>query len=113
MASEYKMMKFYKVTATLQDIGPEFMGFKRTCNKIKKNMEITFQKDQGSHYGNGYVMFVQFYEKAGVKGQSEAFDIRYDKDFRIETAISYICAWANRKWSGEQGSWTLISINIR
>lgn len=75
-------------------------------NEKVYNLNCIFFYDE-EDYGNGYYLNIHgdnFYEKY--------FDIRYDKTFRSNEKEKYLVGWAYNYWSGENGAWSIKSLEI-
>lgn len=66
--------------------------------------EVDITKSGCFDYGNGKLMSFKYTEGIAV-GESEGFDIRYDKDYNSKDEVSYIKRFIKNRWSGESGSW--------
>lgn len=60
-------------------------------------------------YGNGYYLIISDINKNGIR---QLIDLRYDTDFSIDEAISYICIWCDRYWNGKNGAYKLEHFSI-
>lgn len=64
--------------------------------------EIQFSTDP-EDYGNGTYLRI---------GDDLYYDIRYDMNYNPKREILYLTEWASNRWSGENGSRELITIQI-
>lgn len=85
----------YNYTLTLERDG-ETMTF---------NPEVTFHKAEDT-YGNGFYMKV---DNCGF-GCLNVFDCRYDKRLNSKKLNEFFPVFARDKWTGENGSATLVKI---
>ena len=87
--------------------------------KYKMNITITKNQEEKTHnlnceffydkkeYGNGYYLGIfgkDLYEKY--------LDIRYDITFRSKEKEKYLVNWAYDYWNGENGAWSIKSLEI-
>jgi len=93
------MKEQFNVTLYLNDGNGKSVSYKGTAE---------FGKKEGD-YGNGYWMFISM-ETEPFGGQ--AYDIRYDTDFRSDRMIAYLTTFFSSRFTGENGSWKMIGIRI-
>ena len=63
-----------------------------------------------NQYGNGYGMLVVC--KTEPFGR-QTYDLRYDKDFDRNNKISYITQFFSSRFTGKDGSYKLIGIQVK
>ena len=54
-------------------------------------------------YGNGTYLWWDF---------REGYDLRYERDYNPRFEFGYLADFMNRRWTGEGGSWRLVSVTI-
>ena len=74
--------------------------------------EVDIVKSDCFDYGNGKCMSFKYTEGIAV-GESEVFDIRYDKSYDSEDEASYIKGCIKNRWSGKYGSWKAQYITVK
>jgi len=79
-----------------------------TAKALTFENRISFSYDPDT-YGNGFYMY--------VKGKNEpfggqAYDIRYDKEFRHDFPIAYILSFYASRYNGKNGAWKMTGIRV-
>lgn len=78
-----------------------------TGKTAEMKLNASFHKRDGD-YGNGY--WLSIWNESG--SIDKYYDLRYESGFQIVGAKKYLEEWANRYWSGDNGSWKATAITI-
>lgn len=88
------------------------MKYKMNVTITKEGKEKTYNLDclffyDEEQYGNKHYLSIsgnEFYE--------QYLDIRYDTSFKRNEKEKYLVNWAYNYWSGENGAWSIKSLEI-
>ena len=61
-------------------------------------------------YGNGCYLSIRNIEDGSW---NQLFDLRYNNEFSINGATDYIINWFFNNWSGENGSWRAVKVELK
>ena len=92
-------MDKYKMCVTIKD--PK-------SAKIKELELTAIFGDHPTPYGNGKSLFIASEDREF----EQLYDIRYDTEYRSDKQIDYLYKWANGYWSGENGAYEVIAMDI-
>lgn len=78
-------------------------------NQLKYDYE--FKLTQGMSYGNGYYIWIECVTQGCYS--SQGIDLRYNRHFTPTYFLAYATKWACENWSGKNGSYRLIGIDLK
>lgn len=82
----------------------EIINPAKTITKTK-DLTATFYYDP-EQYGNKHFVSIR------SQDSEWNYDIRYDTDFRSDNKAGWLENWAKNYWSGEQGAWSILHLEI-
>ena len=92
----------YRMKVVITDPNTE----KGMTSELRFDLDCTFTYDE-AQYGNGHYV--------GISGKEfcrQVIDLRYDTSFNRNEKEQWLEKWAKSYWSGENGAWTIKSLEI-